>query len=228
MWKRFRDTKYEVNENGLIRNYNTKRYIRPSNKDGYEKIKLCVKNKKTWFYVHRIVLETFTERHDDLEVNHINCKKDDNRLCNLEWVTRQQNMEHAFANAKGMCQRKAVIGVDPKTEEIFYFKSIYQAGKHCAKTNLEKHIKQCSNNITSSIRNKFRAYGLFWQFLDDEGNLDFINEVIHKERNSEYTYEQQKLMHENRLTKVIVKRRMKLYGLSVDEAVKYEKGHHFI
>ena len=33
---------------------------------------------------------------DKLEVNHINSKRDDNRLENLEWVTRSENNQHAW------------------------------------------------------------------------------------------------------------------------------------
>jgi hypothetical protein len=32
------------------------------------------------------------------EVNHINAVKDDNRVVNLEWSTRQENLKHAKEN----------------------------------------------------------------------------------------------------------------------------------
>lgn len=61
---------------------------------GYWQVTL---NGKQW-RVHRLVMLAFVgpcpER---MEVNHINGIKDDNRLCNLEYVTRKQNMKHAYS-----------------------------------------------------------------------------------------------------------------------------------
>jgi len=46
--------------------------------------------------VARMVLETFVGCGEGLEANHLNGKKHDNRLCNLEWCTRSENMRHSF------------------------------------------------------------------------------------------------------------------------------------
>lgn len=66
------------------------------NKDGYECVCLTPKNgKRKTERVHRLVALAFIPNPDKKpEVNHINCIRDDNRVKNLEWVTRQENIAH--------------------------------------------------------------------------------------------------------------------------------------
>ena len=49
--------------------------------------------------VHRLVLKTFSPREDsdELLVNHIDGDKTNNRLENLEWCSRKENVQHAMA-----------------------------------------------------------------------------------------------------------------------------------
>jgi len=62
---------------------------------GYEMVFLRFKGLKKGLYVHRLVAIHFIDNpKNKLDVNHINGIKTDNRLENLEWLTRLENMEH--------------------------------------------------------------------------------------------------------------------------------------
>lgn len=63
---------------------------------GYPKVVLRKRGKSTNAMVHRLVAAAFlpNPEHKD-EVNHIDGNKKNNRLANLEWVTRSENALHA-------------------------------------------------------------------------------------------------------------------------------------
>lgn len=69
------------------------------NHDGYIRYSLSKNNSERKFFGHVLVMNAFCPTEDNnLEINHMNLDKSDNRLANLEWVTHKENMFHAMAN----------------------------------------------------------------------------------------------------------------------------------
>ena len=56
---------------------------------------VCIKGKQ--YYVHRLVAEKFLDNSDNLrEVNHIDGRKHNNDISNLEWVSSSDNTKHGW------------------------------------------------------------------------------------------------------------------------------------
>lgn len=68
-------------------------------------------NKRKFFMIHRLVLETFSpiENSEKYQVNHIDGNKMNNNLDNLEWVTPSENIIHA--KNSGLLHRSRGINV---------------------------------------------------------------------------------------------------------------------
>lgn len=92
------------------------RQIRPRQKRGYLIAHLCLKAIRKDRSVHRCVWEAFNGPIEPgFEINHINGDKTDNRLSNLEVVTRSENTLHKFHvlghRSKGRGLRGSLSGV---------------------------------------------------------------------------------------------------------------------
>lgn len=73
-----------------------------SNAKGYQLVRLYdTKGGARTFQLHRLVMLAFVGTCPGLyQVNHKNCDKADNRLCNLEYVTPEANLSHAKQNGR--------------------------------------------------------------------------------------------------------------------------------
>lgn len=66
-------------------------------KVGYFMVCFRINGKTKFFYAHRVIGVTLIPNPDNKpQINHINGIKTDNRLENLEWVTRSENLKAAF------------------------------------------------------------------------------------------------------------------------------------
>lgn len=88
---------------------NCPKYLRlHPDKRGYLRVHLSFKGSYKYYSVHRLIMKSFKPKHfsEDLQVNHINGIKNDNRLINLEMVTNYQNIRH-FWDTNGVRRDKS-------------------------------------------------------------------------------------------------------------------------
>lgn len=117
----------------FVRSNNTRLYrgkIKASTKmrNGYMATWLKVDNKKKIVYVHRLIAEAFIPNPDSKpQINHRDGDKCNNKLSNLEWVTAEENAQHAQLtglanNPKGEDNGRAVLS----KEEALKIKTLCQ------------------------------------------------------------------------------------------------------
>lgn len=107
IWKPITDYQgiYEVSNLGIIRGLDRilpdgkkwkGRLIKTRiSKDGYIRVKLCKNSIVKTIYLHRIVMDSF-KGYSNLDVNHKDGCKTNNTLSNLEYVSRSENLKHAY------------------------------------------------------------------------------------------------------------------------------------
>lgn len=90
---------YEASDLGRIRRVDSGRIRKGSpNTKGYLNIRLTENGAMVTRTVHRLVLTAFVgPRQPGTEANHKNADKTDNRLANLEYISHQDNLQHAWA-----------------------------------------------------------------------------------------------------------------------------------
>lgn len=79
-----------------------------------------------WLKIHRLVAAVFIGDANGLCVNHKNGIKDDNRVENLEYVTRSENVKHAFRTGLCDCRGEKQWASKLKTEDIILIRSLYE------------------------------------------------------------------------------------------------------
>ena len=119
---------YQVSNKGNVRSVARKdsigrkrdgRILKPRyDKDGYLNVGLCKNGKSKTKNVHRLVAESFIPNPKGfLEINHKDESKSNNRVENLEWCTREHNMNHGtLIERSSQARSKKVKAINIKTD----------------------------------------------------------------------------------------------------------------
>lgn len=100
VWKEVTIEGYEhylVSNKSRIWNSRTNNFIKGCNDRGYKRIHLCDNGRVYVTGLHRLVALAFIPNPDNKpQVNHIDGNPSNNCIDNLEWVTNQENVQHAW------------------------------------------------------------------------------------------------------------------------------------
>lgn len=91
---------YLVSKSGKVFSIRSNKVLSPGdNGRGYLFVNLTINGKVNRFYIHRLVALAFVENNQFKDqVNHKDCNKRNNNYTNLEWVSADENLQHAVSN----------------------------------------------------------------------------------------------------------------------------------
>lgn len=150
---------YQVSSQGRVINVKTGRLLKlVSTRKGYLFFTPCVYNHKTNIYIHRLVYEAFHGKvPEGMQVNHLNERKDDNRLENLNLMTCKENNNWGTRNKRcSITKSKPVLQYDLNDNFIKEWKS----GKE-----VERQLGFNRSHICNCLKGRKKsAYGFKWEY----------------------------------------------------------------
>ena len=153
---------YEVSNLGRIRSYQnfghqkrkTPIILKPNlDRYGYLCLTLCNKGKHKQVTIHSIVAKAFLPKPSpNLQIDHINGIKTDNRVENLEWVTAKENTLRSVANGlkpRGERHRNHKL----TQENVYEIRRLYKTGDYTY-SKIAEMFKVSKTVIRDIIKNK--------------------------------------------------------------------------
>lgn len=154
----------------VIRNNRRKQFIKGRvlkqrlRSDGYMDVHFSVKGKSIRLLVHRVIAISFLLNPNNLpEVNHKDNNRTNNNVSNLEWCTRQYNLDYKkkCGTSPAQIQGHPVFAVNLKTGKVLYFESQCETARQ---------LGILQQDICKVIKGKYNQTGGYW-FTENENEI---------------------------------------------------------
>ena len=166
--KQIGESNYWITRDGKVWSTHSKRYLNQTISNGYKCITISVKdddkNRKV-HTVHRLMAEAFIPNPEKKKfVTHINGDIKDNRIENLEWVTKKESTDK---HDKDISHPRKVIQKDLQGNIIKKYETVTEAGTAMGVT---RHaISKACLGINKTCNN------YKWEFEDDQHNHEVVD-----------------------------------------------------
>lgn len=156
---------YQVSNVGQVKSLKSNKILKSGKtKDGYLQVCLCKNGEKKSFRINRLVAEAFLPNEDELpEVDHVNGDKTDNRICNLQWISKIENNRK---KETGIAIPRKVQCVE--TGEIFETVTAAARAVNRDKATMSKHL----NGKTQTCA------GLHFKYYDEDAINSDANTIL--------------------------------------------------
>ena len=132
---------------------------------GYISVNLYKNNKRKLCKVHRLVAEAFIPNLENKpEVNHLDEDKTNNMVSNLEWCTRNENVNHGTRN-KRISKKLKVISKGTKIKAIDIANGEWN--EYCSIRECARQLELDSSNIRKCLNGERRhTGGYMFEYLE--------------------------------------------------------------
>lgn len=164
---------YEISNLGNLRSlkFGLVRPVRQHrHPNGYLLTGIYRDNKKTTVRVHRLVAQAFMPNPDNKpQVNHIDGKKSNNVVANLEWATNGENIRHGM-KLYGKQYYASMLGrrgaLSPYSKPIAQYKDNKIVAKYAAIREAARENDWDHQNIIDNLKGRTsHAYGYQWRYI---------------------------------------------------------------
>jgi hypothetical protein len=156
--------KYEISTGGVITNIKTGKIIKHDNSQRYSRVRLFNDNKVgKKFLVHRLVAESFLPKICGKNiVNHIDGDYYNNDVSNLEWVTQQENVRHAWDNGLAVMTQEKKDKLSKKVIQLTLDGDFVKEWKSTKEAGANGYTQSSVSQACNGIRKKHK--GFIWKW----------------------------------------------------------------